>query len=82
MIELQSGQVGTCLHIVSAPAQVHAFEQRHPMNLRWFRNTRFYADSGKRVRDEWNRRRGGWKRLGTAAVLQVFVFMFVCCEVL
>ena len=68
--------------IVSAPAQVHAFEQRHPMNLRWFRNTRFYADSGKRVRDESNRRRGGWKRLGTAAVLQVFVFMFVCCEVL
>lgn len=39
------------------------------MNLRIFRGTRYYRDSGKRVRDETNRRRGGQKRLGNVTLL-------------
>lgn len=33
------------------------------LNLRRFKNVRYYRDTGKRVRDETNRRRAGQKRL-------------------
>ena len=39
--------------------------------MRIFRGTRFYKDSGKRVRDETNRRRGGVKHFGNL-IQQVF----------
>ena len=43
--------------------------------MRLYRGTRFYKDSGKRVRDETNRRRGGWKHFGN--LIQHFFTVFV-----